>query len=148
MLGKQGRLELLKKCFNTIMISKNIYEEIRKKAQTPEFIALEKAIREKWILVENAAISRVLQTKNIGQAEKETISLAKEHKAKALIDDETAKKFALLLRVEIHGTLYAIYLAYTKGVIGKEDAKNILKTMIKDGFYISTEVYARFLELL
>ena len=31
---------------------------------------------------------------------------------------------------------------------GKEDAKNILKTMIKDGFYVSTEVYAGFLELI
>ncbi|MEK6848437.1 MAG: DUF3368 domain-containing protein, partial [Nanoarchaeota archaeon] len=107
-----------------------------------------KAIREKWILVENAAINKVLETKNIGQAEKEAISLAEERKAKALIDDEVAKKFASLLKVEIHGTLYAVYLAYTKRMISKEDAKNILKTMIKDGFYISTEVYARFLELV
>ena len=148
MLGKQGRLELLKKCFNTVLIPKSVYEEVTKKPQTPESISLEKAIREKWIHVENAAISKVLETKNIGQAEKEAISLAEERKAKALIDDEVAKKFASLLKVEAHGTLYAVYLSYLKGIISKEDAKNILKTMIKDGFYISTEVYARFLELV
>lgn len=147
-LGKQGRLDLLRKCFREVIIPKRVYEEVAVKKGEPEVIALEEAAREKWLVVEKIRANKILDTGNIGEGEKEAISLAEKHKAILLIDDDSAKAYASILGVEAHGTLYAIYLSCMRKLITKDESIEILKRMIKDGFYISTDVYAKFIELL
>jgi len=109
---------------------------------------LEKAIREKWISVEKATVNPFLHTKKLGQGEKEAISLAAKRKTILLIDDDNAKSYASILRVESHGTIYSLYTAYLRKFISKEETIRLFKSMITNGFYISTEVYSRFLDLL
>ena len=147
-LGKQGILELLKRCFKKVIIPKSAYEEIMQKKDSTEVIALNKAINDGWIIVKEIDINSILQTKNIGQGEKEAISLAAKYKSILFIDDDIAKKYASLLNVECHGALYVVYLSVLKRFINKQQAKNIFENMIKDGFYVSTEIYAKFLEFL
>ncbi len=148
MLAKQGLLELMKKCFKKVVIPKSVYEEISQKKGSPELIALEKAIKDKWIVVEKAAVIPALDTKNLGQGEKEAISLAAKHKSALIIDDDAAKTYAAIFEVEAHGVLYVIYLAFKRKFIDNAGAMNALESMITDGFYISHEVYMRFFELL
>jgi len=147
-LGKQGYLHLMKKCFRKLIIPKRVYNEIMQKKDGAEVIVLNKAIKEDWIIIKEIDVSSVLQTKNLGQGEKEAISLAAKYKSILLIDDDNAKKYASLLEVECHGTLYVIYLSVLRGFINKQQAKNIFESMIKDGFYVSTEIYVVFLEFL
>src|SRR3989344_3381666 len=147
-LAKQGRLALLKGCFNKVIIPKSVHEEIMQKEDSPEAIDLNRAIKERWVVVEEAPVIPMLGTKIIGQGEKDAISLAAKHKAILLVDDDSAKKYASIFGVEAHGTFFAIYLACMKNLIKKEDAISILEGMIADGFYISSELYAKFFELL
>lgn len=147
-LGKLGRLDLLMKCFSKTVVPKSVYDEVLLKKESAEAVALKKAVEEKWATVESSTISAILATKNIGQGEKEAISLAAKHKILLLIDDDTAKAYASTFGVEAHGTLYAIYLSCMKKIISKEEAGNFVKAMMEAGFYVSTEVYARFFELL
>lgn len=147
-LAKQGKLDLLKKCFGEIYIPESIYKEIMRKKGSPEAVSLEKAVKSGWVVVEKTITMPSLQTKNIGQGEKEAISLAFKHKSILLIDDDSAKKYASIFEIETHGTLFVIYLAVAKKLITIADAKNILEGMIIDGFYISSDIYSRFLELL
>jgi len=144
-LGKQGKLEFLKKCFGKVIIPKTVYIEIIKGKNSPETISLEDAIKNKWIIVEKVT-KNILVTDKIGQGEKEAISLASKYKKILLMDDDSARKYASILNVEVHGTLYVIYLAVVKGIINKEEAKNIVERMIVDGFYISIEIYSKFLD--
>ena len=102
----------------------------------------------KLIIVEDVEVHPILKTQNLGQGEKEAISLAVKHRSPLIIDDDSAKKYASIFGIEAHGTLYIIYLACRKKLIEKDDSINDLRDMIKDGFYISAEVYNRFLELL
>lgn len=146
--GKQGFLDILKKCFGNVIIPRAVYEEINKKSDGPEILALEKAISEKWIEVEDIQINLLLKSEGLGQGEKEAISLAVKRNAILLIDDESAKTYASILGVEAHGSLYVIYLAYSKKIIGKEKAKIIFEGMIREGFYVSTDLYLKFLEFL
>ena len=74
--GRQGKLDILKKCFDKIVIPKGVYEEIIQKKESPEAIILDKSINEKWIVVEYIAISPLLNTMSLGKGEKEAISLA------------------------------------------------------------------------
>ncbi len=147
-LAKQGRLAILKGCFNKVIIPKSVYEEIMQKKDSPEIIDLNLAIKDKWVIVEEASIIPMLGTKNIGQGEKDAISLASKHKSLLLVDDDSAKKYASIFGVEAHGSFFVIYLACMKNLIEKEDAADVLKRMIADGFYISSELYVKFFELL
>lgn len=147
-LAKQGMLDLLKKCFKKVVIPESVYDEVIQKSSTPEAIALQKAIKEQWILVQKVAAMAEIETKNIGQGEKEAISLAYNHKCLLIIDDDSAKKYASIFGVEAHGTFYAVYLACARKVIDKTSAKNVLGGMIDDGFYVSSEFYSKFIKLI
>lgn len=146
-LAKQGLLDLLEKCFKKVIIPKSVYDEVMQK-NTPEAIAFNRAIKGKWISVQKAALMAELETKNIGQGEKEAISLAHHHKSLLIIDDDSARKYASIFGVEAHGTFYVIYLACARKLIDKTSAKNLLENMIADGFYVSSELYSRFISLL
>jgi len=147
-LGKQGRLNLLRTCFKKVIIPKRVYDEVTAKKGQPEVLALENAVREKWISVENVAINKSLDTEKIGLGEKEAISLALKRHALLLLDDDLAKAYAAISGVEAHGTLYVVYVSFMKKFITESEGMEMLKKMIADGFYISTDVYARFVELL
>ncbi|MEK6869760.1 MAG: DUF3368 domain-containing protein [Nanoarchaeota archaeon] len=147
-LGKQGMLTLLKECFKKVIIPESVYYEIMHEENSPEAAALKKAISDEWLRVEKITINRFLQTKNIGLGEKEAISLALKHKGPLLIDDDNSKAYASMMGLESHGTLYVVYLSKAKKLISKEEAINIIDAMIEDGFYVSTQIYSKFLELL
>lgn len=147
-LGKQGKLVLLKQCFGEIVIPSKVYEEVNRYDQSPEALSLQKALHETWIRIMRPKIHPHLQTKNIGDGEKEAISLAAELKALVLLDDDIAKRYATLFGVEAHGTLFVLIRAYAKKYITTDEALHLLDIMIRDGFYISTPVYALFLDIL
>ncbi|MBI2449401.1 DUF3368 domain-containing protein [Candidatus Pacearchaeota archaeon] len=146
--GRQGKLDILRRCFDKIFIPKSVYDEIMQKKESPEAIILDKSINEKWTIVEDIAINPLLNTMSLGKGEKEAISLALQKKCELLIDDDYAKAYAKILNVESHGSFYVLYLACLKKIIDKEEAKNIFGGMIREGFYVSIELYSRFLELL
>lgn len=148
MLGKQGLLPVLKKCFSKVIIPKSVYDEIMRKEGNVEATALEKAINAKWIVVEKTKSIRQFETKSIGQGEKEAIFLAVKHKCLLIIDDDSARAMASIFGVRAHGTLFVIYLACRKKLISEEEAIDSLDSMIGKGFYVSSDVYAKFLELL
>lgn len=147
-LGKQGVLHLLKKCFTEAMIPESVYEEVSRKHGSTEAAAIDQALEEKWVSVEKIGVHPLLVTENIGKGEKEAISLAAKRKTTLLADDEIAKSYAAILGVETHGTLYIIFLSCQKKIITKEKAVEIVKGMISEGLYISTEVYSKFTEMI
>jgi predicted nucleic acid-binding protein len=147
-LAKKSMLDILKKCFESAAIPESVYNEIMQKSGSPEAIELKRAVESGWISVEKVAVMANLETKNIGQGEKEAISLAYKNKYLLIIDDDTAKKYASIFGVEAHGTFYVIYLACMKKLIDKTNAKNVLDSMIADGFYVSSEFYSDFIKLL
>lgn len=147
-LGRQGLLYLLKGCFKKMIIPGSVYSEVLHEKDSPEAVALKNAINDGWVLVEKTIINPFLHTRNLGHGEKEAISLALKHKSLLLIDDDSAKAYSAVLGAEAHGTFYLIYLAALRRFINKQEAKKILDGMIADGFYVSTDVYSRFLNLL
>ncbi|MDP4039314.1 MAG: DUF3368 domain-containing protein [Candidatus Pacearchaeota archaeon] len=147
-LGKQGVLELLKNCFGKVIIPQEVYNEIIKKEDSLETISLKKGIEEKWIIIEETAINPIINTDNLGKGEKEAVSLAAKKKSILLIDDDNARKYASLLRVECRGTIYVLFLAVLKKIMDKIEAKEIFDNIVIEGFYVSTEVYSGFLSML
>lgn len=144
-IGTIGRMDLFRKCCKEVIIPFAVYTEISQKKESPEFLSLKKAIEEKWVKVEKITLLPSLRTVTLGEGEKEAISLAAKHKLILIIDDDMAKKYAEIMGVEPHGTLYVLILAVRKKILNKKEAVDILHQMMKAGFYISTDVYAIFL---
>ena len=143
-LGRLGVLGLLAKCFKQVIIPEGVYQETTIRKGSPEAIALDKAVKEKWVVVESVTVNPFLLTDKLGSGEKEAISLAAKRKAMLLLDDDTAKAYASVLGVQAHGTLYVIYLSVLKNFVSQAAAIEILDAMIANGFYISTDVYSKF----
>ncbi len=144
-LGKIGKLGLFQCCFSRIIIPDAVYHEITQKEESPETIAIQKAIEEKWIAVEKIEPNPVLKTEKLGKGEQEAISLAVQHNAILIIDDDTAKMYARLMGIEAHGTLFVVFSAWRKGLLSREGSIDLLNLLVKNGFYLSTEVYAEVL---
>ena len=161
-LGKQGFFELLKKCFGKVIVPKAVFAEIMKKEDSIEAKAFEKGINEKWIIVEEVGftISLTSELENKvslasfcaipikSRASKEAISLVAKMDCLLLIDDDNGKKYASILNIESHRTIFVVFLSVLKKFINKEKAKKLFEDMVKEGFYVSTELYAEFLNLL
>lgn len=153
-LGKKRRINLLKQVFEKILIPPEVEEEIMKLSESPEAVQLRDAIQEGWIVVERPSKNKVRQIAKlfteIDLGEASVIALAIEHQRESvLIDDAEARIAAEYFKLNVYGTLYVILEAYKHNIFkSKIEVKSIVDNMLKKGFYLSTEVYARFLFLL
>lgn len=149
LLGKQGMLSLLKQCFGQAMIPASVSEEILKKKESPEALAMKQAVCEGWLCVEETAVLPFLsQTTSLGKGEQEAISLAQQHQCVLIIDDDLAKTFAGVVGVEAHGTLSVLLLAVKKRYMTSTQARILVEAMMHEGLYLSTDVYAEFCTLV
>lgn len=148
-LAKVGKLDLMKKLFNKVLIPYSVYEEILKLPKNTETIIIKKAIEQGWLSAINVALNDFLRNfSSVDVAELEVIALAIKEKKPVLIDDKKAVKIAMLFDLEVHGTLYIILKSVKQKILKKEEAKKIVDQMMDNKMYLSSDVYALFLNLL
>lgn len=147
-LGKCGKITLLKAIFKKVVIPETVLEELQRKSQSEETLAVQQAIKEQWMMVERVSETTLPQITLLGQGEREAITLASQYKCIFLTDDNFAKSYALFQRIESHGTIYVLTRAVLRKLITKEEAKELLEKMITLGFYVSTKAYVDFINLL
>ena len=122
--------------------------------KSPEAIQLRGAVQERWIVVERPSESKATEIAKlfpeIDEGEAAAIALAIEQQMEnVVIDDAEARIAAEYFKLKVYGTLYVILEAYKRNIFkSKVDVRSILDNMLRKGFYLSTEVYARFLFLL
>lgn len=145
-LAKIGKLELLKKIFNDVRLTEQVYFEIMKKPAYEEAIAINKAVEiDKWLKVNKSEkISEIL---GIGEAS--SISLALSLKQELIIDDRKAAFIAENLGIECHGTLFVVLEALKRKIIkNRYDAIEIVNQLVKNNLYLSSEILSEFYSLM
>lgn len=148
-LAKIGKLELLKKIFKTVLIPSSVFNEILKYPKSNEAISISKAVKEKWIKIKEITINQLLKEfDNVAKTELDVISLALNERKIILIDDQAAVKIADLFDLEVHGTLYVIIKSVKLRLLNKREAIELVNKMINNELYLSSDVYALFLERL
>lgn len=140
-LLKTNKLSILKELFGTVSIPTAVHEEITVKGQ-------EKAIFSKmdWItvrVIKNTNDNKLLE-KLVDKGEAEAIMLAKELKASLLVDDAKARRYAILLNVDVIGTLGLLKMAKRRGVI--PSVKAAISDMFVEGYYIDDKLVTKILE--
>ena len=153
-LGKKRKTELLRPIFEEAIIPVEVEREITRIEESPEAAQLRKAIHEGWIRVRQPSEDRKRHIINlfseIDEGEAAVIAVALEdEESTVIIDDAEARVAAEYFRLDVHGTLYVILEAYRRSILkSKKEVISIVNNMIKRGFYLSTEVYARLLSFL
>lgn len=140
-LLKTNKLSILRELFGTVNVPIAVYKEITAKEQ-------EKAIflKTEWIKpkkIKNTNDNKLLE-KLVDKGEAEAIILAKELKSSLLVDDAKARKYAILLNVDVIGTLGLLKLAKNRGVI--PSVKAVISDMLAEGYYIDDKLVTKILE--
>jgi len=153
-LGKKRKISLLRLVFEKVLVPVEVEEEIMKLDDSPEAMQLRDAIQEGWIEVERPSENKKKQIAKlfgeIDEGEAAVIAVALEgHGESVIIDDAEARTAAEYFELKVHGTLYVILEAYKRNIFkSKAEVINMVNNMLRKGFYLSSEVYARFLFLL
>ncbi|KCZ71696.1 putative nucleic acid-binding protein, contains PIN domain [Candidatus Methanoperedens nitroreducens] len=130
-----------------------VYEEVvikGKQMGNADALAVEKLVKNGIISVqkiENNSMFIQLSLE-LHRGEIGVLSLAKSMGGVAIIDDDIARTTGEILGVEVHGTIYLIFLIVKKGKLSKEDAKVRINRMITDGFWMGHKQYLTILDLL
>ena len=140
-LLKTNKLSILKELFGTVNVPLAVYDEITVKEQ-------EKAVFLKIDWLKPVKIKKdndyKLLEELVDKGEAEAIILAKELKSPLLADDAKARKYAMLLNVEVMGTLGLLKLAKNRGVI--TSVKVAIRDMLAEGYYIDHRLVTKLLE--
>ena len=144
-LSRINKLSLLKKYFNKVIITQDIYDEIKVGTGASE---IEKACKS-WITVEKPknsdGINNLSKLEGIEKADSSIIVLAEEKKEILLSNDYDLIMIAKSKGIECWWLTTFILRCLKKKIITKKEAKQILLDLIDSGMRLSNEVYAAIL---
>jgi predicted nucleic acid-binding protein len=146
-LAKTGSLDLLKKTFGEIWVTKEVKKEITS-GDFPEIGKIKEGMGG-WIKTLEARTTRYKELGGIGSGERSILSYAKGRKNVLLILDEVeARAAAEGEGIPYTGTIGLIVFACESKKISKEEAVGIVKRLSKSDFRMTVELYDWALERL
>lgn len=135
------------------IIPDSVYEEVvieGKQIGSADALVVEELVKNNVISVHKVhSKSEFTQlTQELHSGEIGVLSLAKSLDGVAIVDDDIARTAGGILGVEVHGTIYLIFLMIRKDKISREDAKAKINKMITDGFWMGHKQYLTILQLI
>jgi len=139
-LAVVDKLELLEKLYENLFVPQAVYDEVTQVGR-PQSDKLKKFLQ-KRVKVVDLNLTKL----GLGLGELEAITLYKELDADVLlIDDNRAKKYAVLNDVKVIGSLGVLIKAKENGFI--EKVKPFLEGIMKSEVYISDKLIVQVLEI-
>jgi predicted nucleic acid-binding protein len=135
-----NKLSILKELFGEVKVPLAVYNEITVKEQ--EKAAFQKVDWLKPVKIKKDNDYKLLE-ELVDKGEAEAIILAKQQTLLLLADDAKARKYAVMLNVEVMGTLGLLKMAKTRGVLSS--VKAVIKDMIDNGYYVDSRLIAKLL---
>ena len=93
-------------------------------------------------------LENLLQTRGLHVTDAEVLTIAKEQRGTAIIDDEVTRKTAKIYGISYAGTPYILAKAVSEEIVTKEKAKQAINEMVYAGWRCSIETYAKIMETL
>ncbi len=139
-LAKTGSLDLLKKTFGKICITKEVEKEITS-GSFPEIGEIKGGMG-KWIEVLESRTAGYKVFEGIGSGEKSILSYAKGREGVLLVLDEIeARAIAESEGILYTGTIGLIIFAYESRKVSKNEAIGIVKRLSRSDFRMTVELY-------
>lgn len=149
-----AKLGILEKLAGAVegVIPASVYAEVvfeGKKKGMGDALLVEKLVADGLFKVA-AAKDKVLldylsEVPALSYADSETLALAKELRAIAVVDETASRSVAELKGIRFHGSVFLLFLLFRRNLIAKADIKLCIDRMIGLGWRCSTEFYAAIL---
>ncbi|NOZ59248.1 MAG: hypothetical protein GXO66_06710 [Euryarchaeota archaeon] len=155
-LAKIGRLGLLTGYYE-VFIPGAVYDEVVERGVAkgfPDALIIRRAVEKGEVKVEKLdpegcrEAQELKRFANIGAGEAEAITLAKFLKAELIIDDALAHGVARTFAIKPLWTTSFILKLFSEGVIGKEEAREILEELVEAGYWVGEDVLLKLLRKL
>ena len=147
-LTKTGCLKYLEKLEDEKVIPRSVYHEgveKGKKKGHQDSLKFEKAVEEdvfRIIDVEKGKMHEILDNDILlSDADKDVLQSASDKGAIALMDESYGRDIADIEDIKNRGSIYLIFRFLKKDLISEEKAKDIVDSMIDEGWYCSTDLY-------
>lgn len=156
-LSRIGQIELLSKLFGSVIIPASIYKETVEEAKIlkkPGASAIESALRDGWIEVNQLSASEVELIKKLAESESiqvedaEVLYLAKKRSTKLITNDKWLVKIARSLGTDTVWTTTLTHMAVKKRILSRNEGRETLRKLVLAGLYIRSDVYDGILSAL
>ncbi len=155
-LSKIGRLSLLKKLYEAVLIPEEVYREVVERGLEEglsDALVVKEGVDEGWLKVSKLDERGVeLCRRMAGHAseihlgEAQAIIVARERDALLLMDESSGRAFAETWGLRVRGTLYILLRALREGILDRDEAKEAMLQLIEKGFRIDPRLLARMLK--
>ncbi len=103
----------------------------------------------KVVTIKNGFKEMLMSLKEeLHEGELDVLALAKAKEGIAILDESIAREVGKVFKIELHGSLFLIFLMVKKGKMRKEEARDKVDSMIRKGFRLGHEEYQEFLKML
>jgi predicted nucleic acid-binding protein len=93
-------------------------------------------------------LENLLQTRGLHVTDAEVLTITKEQRGTAIIDDEVARKTVKIYGISYAGTPYILAKAVSEEIVTKEKATQAINEMVYAGWRCSIETYAKIMETI
>ncbi|UCE13743.1 MAG: hypothetical protein JSV04_00875 [Candidatus Heimdallarchaeota archaeon] len=140
LLAKAGVIQLIPKLFTSVVIPKEVHDEIIRKPEE-ELIIINQLIYKKQITITKKPTTLLDQmvSERLGVGELAVISLSlkvmsgQKREVLAILDDKPARNLATLLGVKVLGTLGVLVLAKKRDLLDSQSALESLNRLMNFG---------------
>lgn len=146
-LAKIGKINLLEKLFDRIIIENGVYTEIVERGEKHSEVPLiKKLIEDNFISVKKA--TKKIEIPDLHEREKMSISLCKELGIEnLLIDDEDGFNIARMLNLIPIRTTSILIILLDKKIIDFKEYKSSLKELSESGYFLDALTYDKLLNI-
>lgn len=154
-LAKAGVLHLLRELDEDTVVAEEVHREVVERgvaAGHPDAERVAREIRKGCLEIRNVEgtdlFERAVRNPNLSRADAEVLALADSVGGVAVMDESYGREVAESEKIEHRGTIYLVIELVKEDAIDPDEARDIVDEMINEGWYCSTDLYARILKRL
>ncbi|AEA46505.1 nucleotide-binding protein [Archaeoglobus veneficus] len=150
-LAKVEKLRLLRELYGSLKVPEAVYREVvvkgeekgfedalRVKNEIGRFLSVHKPREETMYDIRGHLKKLGFQ---LGRGEIECIALCLDANDRFLLsDDEDAKRFARIYRIECKGTIYILLKSYKVGLLSRKECAETFERIVEKGFWVDAGV--------
>ncbi|WP_053948989.1 DUF3368 domain-containing protein [Halolamina sediminis] len=154
-LAKTDRLTLVQHLDEECIIPSRVYDEVVEtgiEEGYPDARRVERSVDAGHFVVQpvesTPLFSRLQQNPSLSDADIAVLAYADAHDGTAVMDETYGRDVAAAEGITTRGTAYLVLKLTTQGAISTDDARDVIDSMIEEGWYCAPDVYAKIAQKL
>jgi predicted nucleic acid-binding protein len=154
-LSKAGRLGLLRRLYERVVVPEEVYRETVEKGLAEGFadaFVIKEAVKEGWVEVSASTEAdgdlcrRMMEgASEIHAGEAQALAMALRLGLRLLMDDASGRALAEGLGLRVNGTVHVVLKALAEGHLTSEEAKDTVLRLVEKGFRVEPLFLSRIL---